>query len=113
MTGVSSTTALPNQLPAVDCAAWCRDGNGHVTEWHPYDQTCFSPDRVISLLRERPVDGALDNLRAYLVRERFEVEPYLNLEHGEEHVAKVTLAEARELIAALTGLVDAAERTGS
>ncbi len=38
-------------LPLVDCAPWCRIGDGHPNEWHPDDQWCGSEGERVKLSR--------------------------------------------------------------
>ncbi|MDT5091244.1 MAG: hypothetical protein QOH60_607 [Mycobacterium sp.] len=39
-------------LPPVQCAPWCTDGNGHVTETGRADQTCWGSDHYVALSLE-------------------------------------------------------------
>jgi hypothetical protein len=45
----ASSTIQTLTLPAVECAAWCADGNGHVRATSPEDQWCASEARLIAL----------------------------------------------------------------
>lgn len=103
-------------LPPVECTSWCQDGNGHTTAWHPQDQACMSETQRVSLLRQEPLTGfsdgstMLDYLSAYLIRERFENEAFVQLGHNDQSVASLTQDEALELGQTLIALVETARR---
>lgn len=108
-TTISEQRTTRPALPAVDCAPWCDDGAGHTDALFPRDQYCSTDRREVPLLRMRPIEGGLDQLGAYLIRERFEAEPFVQLTHDDDAVAQVTLKEARQYAADLLALVDLAE----
>lgn len=81
-------------LPPVECTSWCTHGDGHTEQMFPEDQYCVSASISVDLLRERPVEGQLDNLSAQLYRERFEAEPHVEVHQGDGKVASMTLDEA-------------------
>jgi hypothetical protein len=54
-TAVADTSAtVTATMPAVVCAPWCEEGDGHVTARHPDDQHCHAGNVEIELHREEP-----------------------------------------------------------
>jgi hypothetical protein len=106
---------LPTQLPPVECTPWCREGDGHVDEWHPDDQQCDSAGHVIALSKVPLVpmsDGARcrDWLEVHLARDsagRTEIRVQNEVTIG--FLLKMTPGEARLLAAALNAEADCAE----
>ena len=100
-------------LPAVECAPWCRDGNGHTKAVEPDDQACISDEHTVELSTEPLARFAgastrLETLEAYLLRERDAVSPSIELSKGDIPVASLKLEEALELGRILTGMALAA-----
>ena len=89
-------------LPAVECAPWCRDDDGHVSAWHQDDQACMGEQLDVTLtaeplrMYEGKVEGA-DFLVAYLTREYNHRTPRVQLVRTDVDVALMTPAEAIEL----------------
>jgi hypothetical protein len=112
---VSETSPVVPRLPAVQCAPWCADGNGHANATHPLDQYCFSKERTVALIREDLIEGwtagslALDYLRGYLVLERFEAEAHIITARGDAAGPSMTLDEAAAWAHALLRLVETAQ----
>jgi hypothetical protein len=115
---MSATTDI-EQLPAVDCAPWCEDGDGHVTQWSPRDQVCYGPEHRVKLSR---MPLLLDEYNGQQIRQRDWVSVYLHrqgdgastsIELAHNEVAGVTLspAEAREIARHLLECADTAEHT--
>lgn len=106
---MSAVDMLPSQLPAVDCAPWCRDGKGHVDEWHPSDQRCDSEGEVIGLSKYPLVKMAsaeqprsLDWVEVHLTRQSDgPTEIHVLREAEDGFMLNLTPAEAKMLGAAL------------
>lgn len=100
-------------LPAVECAPWCRDGNGHTNALQPDDQACISEEHTVELSTEPLVRLAgastqLETLEAYLLREPDTLSSSIELSKGDIPVASLKLDEALELGRILTGMALAA-----
>jgi len=111
---VSEIVTTNEQLPAVQCAPWCQDGDGHTAELSPDDQWCHSTAQHVTLTRHHLVDGysegarMRDYVQSYLGREA-EGRPYIHLGHGDEVGVELTPSEALELARVLTLLAGAAK----
>lgn len=51
MVGTMTTTER-HAIPAIACAPWCEDGDGHINEIGREDQTCWGTGTYVSLSRE-------------------------------------------------------------
>ena len=85
-----TSTASTAHLPAVECAGWCEDGNGH--EWHPDNQGCIGQAFALELtqmpLRDPGTDDATrDALALNLQRPRDARSSTVELCHGDRPVA--------------------------
>lgn len=105
------TTTARKGLPLVACKTWCEDGDGHPGALHPEDQWCGSEPVRVTLTRAPLVEldageYALDDLRAYLMQDQYEVEPRIHLGRGESYGVYLTPGEARALGEALVRLAD-------
>ena len=116
MSSIISEQRTPQQtLPPIQCAPWCTDGDGHPGNWHPQDQYCTSQEIRVSLTREDPIEGyeegthMLDYVTTYLVHDRFEAEPHVQVAQNDLAGPRLTLAEAREYFQKGLLLVSAAE----
>ena len=104
---------LTQALQAVECAPWCRDGNGHTNALQADDQACISEEHTVELSTEPLVRLAgastqLATLETYLLRERDAVNSSIELSKGDIPVASLRLDEAIELGRILTGMALAA-----
>lgn len=56
---VESHAGEQPRMPAIECAPWCADHDGHLNEWCREDQVCWSPAEYIDMsLREVHVEAA-------------------------------------------------------
>ena len=83
---MSTIVAPQSTLPPVDCAPWCQDGDGHTDEHFPDDQYCSSETVRVPLTRHKMLDVGdgswqLDEMRAWILRERFEANASIQLIH--------------------------------
>lgn len=112
----------------VQCAPWCTDGDGHQREHFRRDQWCqgdivkviFGLEDLAPALPVTTVDLSEPGISVYPRRDWHGL-PYVALnvyrEHHNKHLAidsdlKVTVAEARELAAALLAVADCIEEAG-
>lgn len=103
-------TTAADTLPRVECAPWCEDGDGHPAARHPEDQYCTTAAVRVGLSRYPLVrlvgEGwARDDLRVYLMRERFAAEAHVSIARGELAAADLSLEEAEQTAHALLEVV--------
>ena len=48
-------TETRSTLPAVVCAPWCSQGDGHTAVHHPEDQYCISEEQRVELASAMPL----------------------------------------------------------
>ena len=112
----------------VQCEPWCLDGDGHQRELYRHDQWCqgeivkviFGLEEHAPAIPVTAVDLTEPGISVY-PRRHWHGLPYVTLniyrEHTNDHLAidtdlKVTVAEARELAAALLAVADVIEGAG-
>jgi hypothetical protein len=111
------TTEAPPQIPPVECAPWCCDGSGHAGAIHPDDQYCISEGARVMLTAEKLVEYdkgvyGLGQVDVYASREAYSIRPLVKVVHnedGREGSITLTTGEARELVSALSVIVEAVE----
>jgi len=98
-----TTTAEPRTtLPAVECAPWCDEGDGHTDERFVSDQTCSNKTQRLELTSEPLLmwEGKVE-CRAFLHfglhRDAYSTRTIVDLIHNEEHDIHLTLDEAESL----------------
>jgi len=106
---------MTDTLPAVGCASWCENRDGHTNVNDPADRSCVSPSRIVSLSRypfpgvgaEAPV---LDHLVGLLHREAGAPVPHIRVEHNDAIFIDLSVEDALRLAVDLLALADSAER---
>jgi hypothetical protein len=111
---MTTAEAVP-AIPPVECAPWCLDGSGHGDAIHHADQYCITEDRRILLSAEMTVEydkgvRGLGCVDVYASREAYSIRPLVKVVHnedGRDGTITLTVAEARELMNALSTIVEA------
>ncbi|MCW2737905.1 hypothetical protein [Nocardioides sp.] len=113
---MTTTSPAPATLPAVTCAPWCLDGNGHADVPFPEDQVCRG-DTVEIELTHRPLvqvdeeTWTRETVRLYLLRHPGALRTSVEMYRGElGETVSLTVDEAEALGRAL---LDAVQQTGA
>lgn len=114
MNTVSISEYVPTMtLPAVECAPWCQDGDGHTDALFVGDQFCMSETQRLELRAEQLQGFGQDEygrsvLDVALSRKAYSTRTLVDLVHSDRHQISLTIDEAEALAAELDRLVKAA-----